>query len=271
MGILALQAVVTWWIIAGHSVGGRPLGRFGGPEALLSSFLGLYSTAASYFLSGSRMWIGGAPGWWTSPLFWIAPSVPQAAFHFLVPAYLAASLASARKWRQPEEWAERGITPRQFLLAKGLAVLLPFLVLLAAALAAGLFAYIVELGSQSPSPAFPQPSRMPDYRGVALLSLLTSPVLWLLTAALHAAIAAQFRLVFRAIGTCFLVELLLLPIASAGLSGMLGWSTGSVLSFSFYALFWSRFLATGALLIAALGVAAPLAVRSLPGDRSARR
>jgi len=263
VAVLALQLALTL-IVMHPKVGMRAVGQaLGGSELRLLSFFGLYSNAAMSMLPNARVWTGGMTGPWSSSVIWVAQSVPYAAFHFLLPAYAALSFAGARKEGREREWAASGLTPPQVVTSKGLALLLPFLALSAASMGFGLASYA---GYHVPPPATVgvfRSARMLDSSQALLASLLTTPVIWLLQAALMMSIASLHARVYRAAAACYLVNLLLLPIVSLGVEAIL-YSREPVRGvFTMHSIVWTRFLALAGLNLAALGAVLPMALRAL--------
>jgi len=143
-------------------------------------------------------------------------ALPWLACHFLMPAYAAGSIAPDREQRRIPELILAGLTPRQILLAKGLAAVLPFLVVGAAAL--------VVSGAVSQPGLGTDPVRtylgMPSGVFLLLRSGVPAAVL-LLSAAMLVCISALSRRTVRAFVLCYSIECLFVPILY--LIGQLGW------------------------------------------------
>jgi hypothetical protein len=131
VGILLVQGLVTWAAIqpvVGRSSSAGYLLTFLANLGLLSPFVP-FPNGTVFGLSP------GDPRLVTWMLLWAAAN---AAIFFLLPAYAAQSIAPAREERRIHELILAGLTPRQILLAKGLAAVAPFLVLELVAVVANL-------------------------------------------------------------------------------------------------------------------------------------
>jgi hypothetical protein len=143
-------------------------------------------------------------------------ALPWQACHFLMPAYAAASIAPDREQRRIPDLILAGLTPRQILVAKGMAAVLPFMVAAAAGEVVSGVAFLLQPGAEW----------MSSYLGV-------SPLIWrlamsgmsaidlLVGTAMLICISALSSRTTRAMVLCYSVQFLLTPILY--LLCQLGW------------------------------------------------
>lgn len=171
-----------------------------------AGYLGLYGALPNLFLP--RMALFPSP--WPGHLATAVLALPVAAFHFVVPACAALSIAPDRKHHRIEELLAEGLTPRQILLAKGLAAVFPFLVLGLVGLAAAWCGYLAS--GAITGTAVPGGLLALRTGRWAFQSLVSLPVGWTLRCLLMVSISALCRRVYGAITACYVVEFVALPL-----------------------------------------------------------
>jgi hypothetical protein len=129
-----------------------------------------------------------------------------------MPAAAASSIAPDRERRRISELILAGLRPRQILVAKGMAAVLPFLGLAAAALIA--WGVTIQLAPWSFNGGFSPGLMLLSESGVATVGLLVS-------AAIQVCISALSRRTLSAMVVCYSFECLLIPILT--LLSQFGW------------------------------------------------
>jgi ABC-type Na+ efflux pump permease subunit len=183
-----------------------------GLMSLMSAF-GLYSPLTQAFGGGFRSASPKIPSY---VLIQGIFALPWLACHFLMPASAANSVVPDRERRRLSELILAGLTPRQILVAKGLAAVLPFLAAAVAALIATCVAYLL---ARVADPVISYGGFSP--RALFLSEAAVATTSWLLSAAIQVCISALSRRTLSAIVICYGFQCLLVPILS--LLSQFGW------------------------------------------------
>src|SRR5262249_30990755 len=173
---------------------------------------GLYSSLAQVFAGGFR---SASPGVRSYLLVQAVAAVPWLACHFLMPAAAATSIAPDREQHRISELILAGLTPRQILTAKGLAAVLPFLVVSTVSLSGVCAAYPLMRGS------FGGTGEGGTLGSIYLAWGATSAAGTLLSTATQVCLSALSTRTVRALVICYGYECLLVPLFS--LAATFGW------------------------------------------------
>jgi hypothetical protein len=174
----------------------------------VAAMLGLHAGWSSALLQASGFGSGPSPRLLTVEPIWAAVplGIADVVVHLLLPAFAAMSLAPDRESRRLDELVLAGFTPRQLLLAKGLAALLPLLALWAATrlLGAGVW-FLFTRHAVSGLPAALMPAQGP-------LAMVVTSVGFLAHAAGLVCISALCARYRAALLGCYATSFVLLPV-----------------------------------------------------------
>ena len=174
----------------------------------VAGMLGLHSPWATALLQGLGQLPPGTPRsydaqpWWATVPLGIAMVFVQ----MLLPAFAALSLAPDRENRRLDELVLAGFTPRQLLVAKGLAALLPLLALWAATrlLGAAIW-FLLDRPADANLPAVLEPLHGPLAQWMSVLAFLAR-------AASLVCLSALCRRSQTAMQGCYAFAFLLFPL-----------------------------------------------------------
>lgn len=192
-----LRVVATWVAVRGQSGPGNS------PTDLLN-LVGLTSwvTYMGHFYAARAFTT--APGQWG---FWIASEF-LSLFTVLLPYYAGRSIAAVRKYRELDELQARGLEAPQILLGRGIAHLMPFLVVLVA----GILVSVLQIGYFMSFGGGPNPYTSGVGVVIQLVMLvIITPLGSLARMGVLVCASALCRRVWSGVAVCYALFLLLYP------------------------------------------------------------